>query len=90
MTNEQEKILERCKDIFQNWLVRDFEKDCRSIIEKYNVQNVYDNYRDAYPIFAAILMDNAADALFGSLNEETIRQQKRAAHKYMKYNHKKL
>lgn len=90
MTNEQEKILERCKDIFQNWLVKDFKKYCTRIIEHYNVQNVHDNYLDAYPIFAAVLMDNAVDALFGSHNEETILQQKREAHKYMKYNYKKL
>lgn len=90
MTSEQEKILERCNDIFQNWVVKDFEKECRTIIEDYNVQNVNDNYLDAYPIFAAVLMNNAADAILGSHDEETINKQRRAAHKYMKYDHKKL
>lgn len=90
MTTEQKKVLERCKDIFFNWVQRDFEKECARIIEKHNIQCVHNNYADAYPIFAAVLMDNAADALLGSLDEKKIMEQKRLAHKYMKYDHKKL
>ena len=90
MTDEQEKILERCKDVFQTWVARDFESDCTKIIEKNNVQNVNDNYLDAYPIVAAILMDNAADALNSSFSDTVRRKQKRLAHKYMKYRVKSL
>lgn len=83
MNEKQEKLLQRCKEIFGGWLQNDFENDCKRIITDFNLEETDKCYYDAYPIVAAILLDCSVSILNGSSYESKRKEQKRLAHKYM-------
>ncbi len=78
-------ILCRCNIVLNGWVTNDFSKCCSDIIEQHNIKDVHGNYRDAYPIVAAVLLDAATQMLNGSSYLSTNHEQKRLAHKFMKY-----
>lgn len=80
----RKKIKERAMWIFKNWLADDYEKNVDKILDSglVDLDNIEDNFKDAYPIFAAIAQKAVNQALNGSSYEETRRRQKRMAKKY--------
>lgn len=77
LTQEQKNILTRCKTVFKNWVKDDFEKECKRILINYDVKEINGNFADAYPIVAAVLLDNCVSMIGG------YPKQKRLAHQYM-------
>ena len=85
LNEEQLRILNRCNIIYEEWLHKDFNAECVRIIQNYDVKEVHQNYRDAYPIVAAVILDVASQIFSGNSYERVKREQKRLAHKFMKY-----
>lgn len=80
---ERQEFIDRCNDIFKNWIQFDTRLNKLLDIGAIDLNNVEPNYYDCYPVVAAILERCARECINGSVYEDRRRRQKRQMNNYL-------
>lgn len=84
---ERKEFIERCNTIFNNWCAEKFQSQVENLLNTgaIDLDSVEPNYRDCYPVVAAILQNVVDDCLNGSNSVVVRKKAKKEMNNYRKF-----
>lgn len=81
---EKQEFIQRCHDIFEGW--PRFEKRLNKLLDSgaIDLEEIEPNYKDCYPVVAAILERTVNECIYGSSSDAENRRMKRKMNEYLK------
>ena len=84
---ERKEFIEKCNTIFNNWCAEKFQSQVEKLLNTgaIDLDSVEPNYRDCYPVVAAILQNVVDDCLNGSKIDTVRKKAKREMNNYLNF-----